>query len=129
MKKYRKQAVCVYGRKRLVDVPIDNELYKADNRNEYQRKRSKQKQVSLNELIFDCTADVADVYEKAQILECLRKALQTLTKKERLLIECTYYNGLTQQETAKILMIAQQNVSKNHEKIIKKLRNSLKDWL
>jgi len=56
MKKYRKQAVYVYGRKRLVDVPIDNELYKSDNRNEYQRKRSNQKQVSLNELIFDCTA-------------------------------------------------------------------------
>ena len=129
MKKYRKQGVYVYGRKRLVDVPVDSKLYKADNRAEYQRRRSGAKHVSLNELIFACTADVADVYEKSHMLECLREALQALTKKERLLIECMYYNGFTQQETAEILMIAQQNVSKNHKEIIKKLRNSLKDWL
>ena len=129
MKKYRKQSVYVFGRKRLVDVPTDEKLYEMDNRENYIRRRSKVKDASLNELILRCTADVAEVYEKTQILKCLREALQTLTKKERLLIECIYYKGLSQKKTAAILMIAQQNVSKNHDKIIKKLRSSLKDWL
>jgi RNA polymerase sigma factor (sigma-70 family) len=130
MKKYRKQSVYVFGRKRLVDVPIDGELYKSDNREEYQRARSKAKHISLDEIILaDYTADVMEAYEEAQLLMCLREALQTLSKKERLLIKCIYYDGLTQQKTAAILMVSQQYVSKHHEKIIQKLRNCLIDWL
>jgi len=130
MKKYRKQSVHVFGRKRLVDVPVDRKLYKADNRAEYQRRRSKKKHVSLSEIILsEYTADVAEIYEETQLLENLREALQSLSEKERLLIECIYYDGLTEKETATILMIAQQTVNKKKHKIIKKLRNSLIDWL
>ena len=126
MKKYRKQSVYVFGRKRLVDVPVDEKLYKADNHAEYQRARSKKKHASLNEVII---ADVAEAYEQSQLLESLRIAVQSLDDKERLLIECIYYDGLTEQETAAILTVTQKTVNIRKHKIIKKLRNSLKDWL
>jgi len=130
MKKHRKQSVYVFGRKRLVDVPVDSELYKADNHAEYQRARSKSKHTMLDEIAFTSFADdIAEAYEKSQLLICLREAVQALSNKERLLIKCIFYDGLTEQEAATILKIARQNVNKKKHKIIKKLRNSLKDWL
>ena len=75
------------------------------------------------------TADVAEIYEETQLLESLREALQTLSDKERLLVDCIYFNGLTEQETAKILNVTQKTVNVRKQKIIKKLRESLIDWL
>ena len=130
MKKYRKQSVIVHGQKQFVDVPVDEELYKADNREEYQRARSKSKHVSLNDAIFPGhTADVAAAYEKKQLIECLLEALLTLSEKERRLLECIYYDGLTEQKTAEILNMKQQNVNRDKHKAIKKLRIILKDWI
>ena len=129
MKKHRKQIVYVFGRKRMVDVPVDSELYKADNRAEYLRAKSKAKHVSLDKTVLaGFTADVAEIYEEAQLLECLQEALEALSEVERRLVECIYYDGLTEQETAAILKIAQQNVNRKKHKIIKKLRDRLIDW-
>jgi len=130
MKKYRKQIVYVYGEKRFVDVPSNDELYKMDNREEYQRMRSKKKHISLESVVIaDYSVDVAEVYEKTQLLECLREALLTLTDNERLLIEYIYYDGLTERETAALLKISQPAVTKRKHKIINKLRKSLSDWI
>jgi len=130
MKKHRKQGVHVSGRKRLVDVPVDSELYKADNREEYQRTRSKTKHVLFEAAFFaDVTIDVAEAFEEAQLLECLREAILVLSEKERKLIECIYFDGLTEQKTADILKMKQQNVNRDKHKIIKKLRDSLVDWI
>jgi RNA polymerase sigma factor (sigma-70 family) len=130
MKKHRKQLVNVQGEKRLVDVPADDELYKADNREEYQRTRSKAKHVSLDEIVLaDITADVIEAYEEAQLLKCLHEALQTLTEQDRQLIQHIYCDCLTEREAAPILGISQQAVTKRKRKIVQKLRNSLIDWL
>ena len=130
MKKHRKQIVYVYGRKQLVDVPVDSELYKADNHAEYQRARSKTKHVSLDITVnIGVTADAAEVYEEAQLLECLRESLKKLSDEERQLIHYIYFYGLTERETAKRLKISQPAVTKRKHKIIKKLRSSLSDWL
>ena len=130
MKKYRKQSVTVNGKKRLVDVPVDGELYKADNRAEYQRARSKKKHVSLDITVkIGISADVAEIYEEAQLMESLRAAVAALADDERQLIEYLFFDGLTERETAAILGISQPAVTKRKHKIIKKLRNSLKDWL
>jgi len=130
MKKHRKQAVDVLGQKRLVDVPVDDELYKADNRSEYQRARSKIKDVSLNESVINAsTADVMEDYEETQLLESLRESLKTLNDKDRRLIEYLFYDGLTERETAAILGVSHQAVGKQKRRIIAKLRNSLIDWL
>ena len=130
MKKYRKQGVKINGKQRLIDVPVDAELYKADNREEYLRKVSRKKHVPLDFLdLAGFTADVAEAYEEAQLLLCLREALQALSDAERQLIECIYYDDLTEAETAKKLKIAQQTIHRKKYKIINKLRNSLKDWI
>ena len=130
MKKHRKQMVDVGGIKQLVDVPADDELYKADNREEYQRARNKAKHVSFHEVaLADLTADVVEAYEETQLLECLREALQTLTEEERRLVEYVYYDGLTERETAAILGVSHQAVSKQKLRIIAKLRASLIDWM
>jgi RNA polymerase sigma-B factor len=129
MKKYRKQSVTVHGEKQLVDVPVDGELYKADNREEYQRTRSKNKHVSLYDIFPDLTGNVIEAYEQTELLACLREALQNLSGEERQLVNCIYFDNLTQRETAKILGVSQKTVSKKNKQIINKLRDSLKDWL
>jgi RNA polymerase sigma factor (sigma-70 family) len=130
MKKHRKQKVDVGGVKCLVDVPDDDELYKADNHAEYQRSRSRSKHLPLTEVILaDSARDVADVYEEAHLLEHLRLALDKLNEKERRLVEYYYYDGLTERKIADILGVSHQYVGKQKRIIINKLRNSLKDWL
>lgn len=130
MKKRRKQFVNVLGEKRVVDVPIDSELYKADNHEEYQRSRSKAKHVSLDGIVLvDFMADVTEAYEETQLLERLHEALQTLGEEERQLLKYLYYDGLTEREVAAILEISQPAVAKRKHKILQKLRNSLSGWM
>jgi len=130
MKKHRKQLVKVLGERRMVDVPVDSELYKADNHEEYQRVRSKAKHVSLNEIVLvDFMADVTEAYEETQLLEHLHEVLQTLDEEERQLLEYLFYDGFTEREVAVILGISQPAVTKRKKKIIQKLRNSLIGWM
>jgi RNA polymerase sigma factor (sigma-70 family) len=130
MKKYRKQGVIINGKKRLVDVPVDEDLLKADNREEYTRVRSIKTQVSIETVIMDgVTPDVAEAYEKTQLLECLRAALRMLSEKERLIIEYYYFDGFTEKQIAEKLGMWQPNVHRKKKETIAKLRNSLKDWL
>lgn len=130
MKKHRKQVIYVDGHKHLIDVPVDDELYTADNHAEYQRARSKKKDKSFQDTVFsDMTADVMEAFEEKQLLECLHEALEALNDKERQLIDCIFFDGLTERETAVILKKSQPAVTKQKNKIIQKLRNSLIDWL
>ena len=129
MKKHRKQSVNVYGQKRLVDVPDDEKLYKIDNREEYQRRRSKSKHITLDDIITELTADVSEDYEESQLLECLHDAMQTLEEDEHRLIKYIFHDGLTEQQTGDILGKSQQAVTAQKQKIIQKLRNCLTDWL
>jgi RNA polymerase sigma factor (sigma-70 family) len=129
MKKHRKQSVNVGGEKRLVDVPVDAELYKADRREEYQRVRSRMKHVPFDDAVHATDTDIAGDYETAQLLESLREALQRLDAKERHLVQLYYFDGLTERKAADILKISQPAVNKLKRKTISKLRSSLIDWL
>ena len=128
MKKHRKQLVKVLGKRQFVDVPVDDELYKADNREEYQRARSKTKHVPLSDIVADLTGDVFESYENAQLLEALKIALRKLSEHECQLIKHIYYDGLTEQEVAEMLNVSQQTVNKKKQRAINKLRNTLIDW-
>jgi len=138
MKKYREQLVNVGEQRILVDVPVDEILYKLDNREDYQRRRSNLRHISIDENIDDIiadtttnelTADVIENYEKSQLMEYLQKALQTLKKKELRLIDYLFYEELTGKETAEILKISPPAVTLQKQKIIEKLRKQLNDWL
>ena len=130
MKKFRKQVVNVHGERRLVDVPADDELYKADSREEYLRSKSISRHVPLDGIILaDINADVAEACEESLLLERLREALKMLSEPERRLVEHLYYDELTERETAAIYGISQPAVTKRKHKIIQKLRVILIDWL
>ena len=60
----------------------------------------------------------------AEILD-LKNELDELSEKERKLIYSRYYEGLTQNETSKVLRISQVQVSRNEDKILKKLKTRL----
>lgn len=55
----------------------------------------------------------------------LQDSIDKLSDDERNLIIARYYDGMTQNETSKVLGISQVQVSRNEAKILKKLRTSL----
>ncbi len=55
----------------------------------------------------------------------LHDSIDKLSEDERNLIIARYYDGMTQNETSKVLGISQVQVSRNEAKILKKLRTSL----
>jgi RNA polymerase sigma factor (sigma-70 family) len=128
--KHRKQLVDVLGQKRLVEVPVDDELYKIDRRDDYLNSRAKIKHVALDDrFIANQAPDVADTFERAQLLEHLRKALLTLDEDELLLVECYYYGNRNEHETAVRMKLSQSTVNRMKHKVIQKLRIYLSDWL
>ena len=60
----------------------------------------------------------------AEILD-LKNELDELSEKEKELIYSRYYEGLTQSETSKVLGISQVKVSREENKILKKLKTRL----
>lgn len=53
----------------------------------------------------------------------LDKAFEGLTSSERQIIQCRYYDFLTQSQTAQLLCMSQVSVSRAEKKILKKLRD------
>lgn len=55
----------------------------------------------------------------------LKEELKKLTEEEQRLINCRYFNDMTQTETSKVLGINQVKVSRTENKILQKLKGSL----
>ena len=55
----------------------------------------------------------------------MREEIEKLSENEKRLIKDRYYEDLTQTETSKRLGISQVQVSRNENKILKKLRTNL----
>ena len=55
----------------------------------------------------------------------LRQILMSLDKKERLLIQCRYFNNMTQSATARILGMTQVQVSRKEKAILESIRNKM----
>ena len=55
----------------------------------------------------------------------LRQILMSLDEKERLLIQCRYFNNMTQSATAKILGMTQVQVSRKEKAILESIRNKM----
>ncbi len=62
-----------------------------------------------------------DTAEKYIMSEKLNKALETITSKERELIEMLYYKGMTERECAKYYGISQKNIHKKKVRILDNL--------
>lgn len=87
------------------------------------------KVASINENInYDNDLTLEDIIGYRENYEdriYLDQQLSKLTKEELQLIKNRYLNDLTQSETSKIMNMSQVQVSRNEQKILKKLRKSM----
>ncbi len=66
------------------------------------------------------------VYHKSEIRNLLAGAIDTLPKKERLVVSLYYYDELTMKEIGKVLGVNESRVSQLHTKAMLRLRNKLR---
>ncbi len=66
-----------------------------------------------------------DIQGNIELKFYVKQALAHLSDKEREIIDLLYFRDLTQEEAAKTLHVSQQYISKNHLRILKKLKKSL----
>jgi len=71
--------------------------------------------------------NVSKKIEQEELIEKIKEILKTLSKKEQLIIQLYYFEELSLKEISEILQISESRVSQIHKKVIKKLRESLKD--
>ncbi|HIQ51205.1 MAG TPA: RNA polymerase sigma factor FliA [Nautiliaceae bacterium] len=69
--------------------------------------------------------NVSKKVEEEELIEVIKKILQTMSKKEQLVIQLYYFEELSLKEIAQILEISESRVSQIHKKVIKKLRKEL----
>lgn len=66
------------------------------------------------------------VFHKSEIREMLSGAIDTLPKKERLVVSLYYYDELTMKEIGKVLGVNESRVSQLHTKAMLRLRTKLR---
>ena len=77
--------------------------------------------------IIDERVDLEKIVEVKMQIEELNKALATLTKKERELIEAIFYKEESLRSIGKKEKVSYQAIGKRRDKILKKLRKLLED--
>ena len=71
------------------------------------------------------TDELAEEIEKKMTLEKLREVLETLSAKEKEVIEFLYFKNYNEQEMAEFFGVSQQAISKRKSKVLKKLKKFL----
>ena len=79
--------------------------------------------------LYSLIADGEDKYEKFEIKEALKTAMNDFSDNERALVKYRYADELSQSETARRLGVSQMFVSRMERKILLKLKDRLKDSL
>ena len=77
--------------------------------------------------IVDKSIDIEKIVEVKMQIEELNKALATLTKKERELIEAIFYKEESLRSIGKKEKVSYQAIGKRRDKILEKLRKLLED--
>ncbi len=97
--------------------------------------------VSLNEFVEQGSEPVMDAkgnshfiqpedkIEENELKEVLKDTLETLTEKERKVIEFYYYEELTLKEISKILGVSESRISQLHTKALAKMRKRMGDYM
>lgn len=65
------------------------------------------------------------IYQEREIKETLKKVINELPEKEKIVISMYYYNELTYKEIAKILNLSESRISQLHSKAIISIKNAL----
>ena len=122
-------------------VPVSEEVYKAywkitEHEKYLQRKDWKHNVIPFSGLdhdghfidnIIDEKIDLEKIVEVKMQIEELNKALATLTKKERELIEAIFYKEESLRAIGKKEKVSYQAIGKRRDKILEKLRKLLED--
>ena len=122
-------------------VPVSEEVYKAywkitEHEKYLQRKDWKHNVIPFSALdhdghfvdnIIDERIDLEKIVEVKMQIEELNKALATLTKKERELIEAIFYKEESLRSIGKKEKVSYQAIGKRRDRILEKLRKLLED--
>jgi RNA polymerase sigma factor (sigma-70 family) len=122
-------------------VPVSEEVYKAywkitEHEKYLQRKDWKYDVIPFSAMdydghfvdnIIDERIDLEKIVEVKMQIEELNKALATLTKKERELIEAIFYKEESLRSISKKEKVSYQAIGKRRDKILEKLRKLLED--
>ena len=122
-------------------VPVSEEVYKAywkitEHEKYLQRKDWKYDVIPFSAMdydghfvdnIIDERVDLEKIVEVKMQIEELNKALATLTKKERELIEAIFYKEESLRSIGKKEKVSYQAIGKRRDKILEKLRRILED--
>ena len=122
-------------------VKVSEEVYKTywkitEHEKYLQRKDLKYNVISFSALdydghfvdnIIDERIDLEKIVEVKMQIEELNKALATLTKKERELIEAIFYKEESLRSIGKKEKVSYQAIGKRRDKILEKLRKLLED--
>ena len=68
-------------------------------------------------------------YCRQELTEVLARAVEGLTEKERLVITLYYYEELKYADIARVLDVVESRVCQIHTKAVKKLRDSLREYM
>ncbi|MCI8635687.1 MAG: FliA/WhiG family RNA polymerase sigma factor [Eubacterium sp.] len=97
--------------------------------------------VSLNEFVEQGSEPVMDAHNNSHFIqpeekiqenelkEVLTDTLETLTEKERRVIELYYYEELTLKEISKILGVSESRISQLHTKALMKMRKKMGNYM
>lgn len=66
------------------------------------------------------------IYHKSEVRSILGSAIETLPKKERLIVSLYYFDELTMKEIGRVLGVNESRVSQLHTKAMLRLRNKLR---
>ena len=122
-------------------VPVSEEVYKAywkiiEHEKYLQRKDWKYNVISFSALdhdghfvdsIIDEKIDLEKIVEVRMQIEELHRALNTLTKEERELMEAIFYREESLRSIGKKEKVSYQAIGKRRDKTLEKLRELLKD--
>ncbi|AVM42460.1 sigma factor-like helix-turn-helix DNA-binding protein [Streptococcus anginosus] len=122
-------------------VPVSEEVYKAywkitEHEKYLQRKDWKYDVIPFSAMdydghfvdnIIDERIDLEKIVEVKMQIEELNKALATLTKKERELIEAIFYKEESLRSIGKKEKVSYQAIGKRRDRILEKLRKLLED--
>ena len=81
---------------------------------------------SLNSLIID----INPLYSlnRAEIVQVIAEAIDSLPKKERTVVSLYYYEELTMKEIGEVMGYTESRVSQLHTKAVIRLRSSLREY-
>ncbi|ALA52014.1 RNA polymerase sigma factor SigB [Shouchella clausii] len=76
--------------------------------------------------LLDLVGNEEAGYEQADQKLLLEKAFEVLNEREKDILQCTYYENLSQKETGEKLGISQMHVSRLQRRALQKLRDSIR---